>query len=125
MLVAGILLFTGCRKEKIKICDLYEEEVGYTIGTIQSYTTSPFKVTYKYDYTVSGVDHDGKEKAYGIGQLDENLVGRQFIVIYELANPSNSDLNVDYLIESEQDFEDFADKYSSEPPSPDFPENCD
>lgn len=114
----------GCKKEKTRICELYSSEVGYSIGTIQSFSSSPFKVTYKYDYSVSGTNFNGKEKAYGIGQKDEKLIGKQFIVIYAKGDNSNSDLNTDYLIETQQDFDDFKSKFASGPPSPDFPNNC-
>lgn len=124
ILLSMCLSIMGCKKEKNRICEIYSTETGYAIGAIQSFTTSPFRVTYKYDYSVNGVDYNGKEKAYGIGQKDESLIGNQFLVIYERKNPSNSDLNLNYLIETEQDFEELKTEFSSAPPSPDFPRNC-
>ena len=118
------IFILSCKKEKTRICELYSSDVGYSIGTIQSLNSSPFKVTYKYDYSVNGANYNGKEKAYGIGQKDEKLIGKQFIVIYAKGDNSNSDLNTDYLIESQQDFDDFKSKFTSGPPSPDFPNNC-
>ena len=118
------LLTISCKKEKSRICELYDSEVEYAIGTIQSISTSPFKATYKYDFTAQGENYNGKEKAYGIGQKDETLIGKQFIVIYALGDPSNSDLNTDFLIETEADFDNFSSDYSSGPTPPDFPNNC-
>ncbi|MGF1564324.1 MAG: hypothetical protein ACFCUH_03050 [Flavobacteriales bacterium] len=123
-LIVICVLSMSCRKEKNRICELYDGDVGYAIGSIESINTSPFKATYKYDYSIDGTAYNGKEKAYGIGQKDETLIGKQFIVIYALRDPSNSDLNTDYLIESEQEFDDFESEFSSAPPSPDFPNNC-
>ena len=124
MLIVVCILAISCKKEKSRICELYSNDVGYAIGTIQSFISTPFKVTYKYDYSAGGTDYTGKEKAYGIGQKDERLIGKQFIVIYSISDESNSDLNTDYLIESEQDFDDFKSEFPSGPPSPDFPINC-
>jgi hypothetical protein len=123
-LIAVCILTISCKKEKSRICELYSNEVGYAIGTIQSFISTPFKVTYKYDYSVGGTDYTGKEKAYGIGQTNERLIGKQFIVIYSIEDESNSDLNTDYFIKSEQDFDDFKSEFSSGPPPPDFPGNC-
>jgi hypothetical protein len=107
-----------------RICELYEGEVEYAVGTIESYRTSPFRVVYKYSFSANRAANTGKEKAYGIGQLDERVIGKQFVVIYQKGDPSNSDLNTDYLIETNQDFEDFKTEFSSAPPSPDVPDNC-
>jgi len=123
IILTSCIFLLSCKKEKSRICELYDSDIDYVIGTIQSINTSPFKATYEYDYTANGIDYNGKEKAYGIGQ-DEALIGKQFIVIYALGNPSNSDLNTDFLIETEQDFDDFKSEYSAEPPAPDFPNNC-
>jgi|GEM_PF-2118093 len=125
MLLVVVSVFSiSCKKEKRRICDLYSNDVGYAIGTIQSYTSVPLKVTYKYGYTVDGTDYSGNEKVYGIGQKDENLINRQFLVIYAIDDESNSDLNTNYMIESEQDFNDFKSEFISGPPSPDFPNHC-
>jgi len=123
-LIAMCVFSMSCKKEKSRICELYDGDVGYAVGTIQSVSSSPFKATYRYDYSIDETNYNGKEKAYGIGQKDETLIGKQFIVIYALRDQSNSDLNTDYLIESEQDFDDFESEFSSAPPSPDFPNNC-
>lgn len=114
----------SCRKEKTRICELYDSPVGFSIGTIQSLSSSPFKTTYKYAYTVNGADYTSTEKVYGVGQKDESLIGKQFIVVYAQEDHSKSDLNTDFLIESQQDFNDFQLKYEAGPPSPDFPNTC-
>ncbi|TVR41393.1 MAG: hypothetical protein EA392_01550 [Cryomorphaceae bacterium] len=123
-LVVVCILNISCKKEKSRICELYSNDVEYTIGTVQSITSSAFKATYNYDYSVLGINFKGKMKAYGIGQGNERFIGKQFVVIYEIGNESNSDLNTNYLIESEQDFEDFKSEFSSGPPPPNFPNNC-
>lgn len=118
------LLFFGCKKEKNRICDLYSGDVGYAVGTIKTLSSTPFKATYSYHYSVAGVDYVGKEKFYGIGQKDETLLGKKFIVVFDADDASNSDLNVDFPIGSESDFTEFTTEYSSGPPPPDFPNKC-
>lgn len=120
-----LLIITGCKKEKGRICELYEGSVGYSVGRIDRFYTTPGKVTYVYSFEADGNQYEGKEKAYGIGQKDETLLGKYFIVVYALGNPSNSDLNTDFSMESDTDFQDFKSKYSTNPPPPDFPNSCD
>lgn len=119
-----LLVMTSCKKEKNRICQLYESNVGYSVGTIQSYHSSPFKVVYDYDFSVNGNLYSGEERGYGIGQEDDGLLGKEFIVIYELDDPTNNDLNSDFYIESVADYQDFLNKYASTPPPPDFPNKC-
>lgn len=64
------------------------------------------------------------KKHMGWVKKNKTLIGKQFIVIYALGDESNNDLNINFAIESEQDFEDFKSKFSSGPPAPDFPNNC-
>jgi len=52
------------------------------------------------------------------------LIGKQFIVVYAWGEPSNSDLNTDFLIESDSDFQKFLSEYSTHPPPPNFPNKC-
>jgi hypothetical protein len=118
------LFLAGCKKEKNRICELYDGSVGYAVGGIDKVTSSLGKATYTYSFEVDGESYDGKEKAYGIGQKDESLIGKQFVVVYALGNPSNSDLNTDFLIESDIDFQEFKSEYSTSPPPPDFPNKC-
>lgn len=125
ILLLVCILCVGCKKEKNRICELYDGSVEYAIGVIDKVSSSPGKATYTYSFQVGGDNYDGKEKAYGIGQKDETLVGKSFVVVYALGEPSNSDLNTDFLIESDADFQEFKQEYSSTPPSPDFPNKCD
>lgn len=126
-LITTVLLFTiltACKKEKTRICELYNGSVEYAIGTIESFKSVPTRVTYTYSFEVDGDSYKGKEKAYGIGQKDNRLIGKKIVVVYALGNPSNSDLNTDFLIESDADFQEFKGEYSHAPPSPDFPNKC-
>jgi hypothetical protein len=126
-LILGVVLgasFIACKKEKNRICELYDGAVEYSVGRIDSYKSIPGKVTYIYSYEVDGNNYDGKEKAYGIGQKDATLIGKSFIVVYALGNPSNTDLNTDFLIKSDADFQKFKGEYPNSPPPPDFPNKC-
>lgn len=124
ILVSFTIFQTSCRKEKNRICDLYDGSVGYAIGTVEFSISVPVRVNYTYSFVVDGINYEGTEKSYGIGQDDNRIVGRQFVVIYQLGSPDNSDLNIDYSIESDQDFIAFEEKYENNPPSPDFPNKC-
>lgn len=119
-----IVSLIGCRKEKNRICELYQGSVGYAVGTIDYSTTIPGKTTYVYLFEVDRKEYKGKYKAYGMGQDDGRLIGRDFAVVYELSNPSNSHLNTSFYFESELDFQDFQDEYKDDPPDPGFPKNC-
>lgn len=119
------LFLVNCRKEKSRICELYSEPVGYAIGTVESLYSVPTRVTYIYSYSVDGANYEGKEKAYGIGQKNSTMIGKKFVVVYSLKDPSNSDLNTNFYIGSESDFTEFTVKYADAPPPPDFPSNCD
>lgn len=125
VIVTSLLLIGSCKKEKNRICDVYEGNVGYTVGTIDSYYTGFFRAVYKYSYTVDGYKYLEKEKAFGIGQLNERLLGQSFIVIFNVDKPSESDLNMQHGVKSEDDFISFVNEYEDAPPSPDFPDNCD
>lgn len=124
ILLAICLVLTSCKKEKTRICDLYESNVDYAVGTIEIVNSSPLKAVYVYNYIANGTKYTGEEMAYGIDQDNDRLVGKQFIVVYALDNPSNSDLNIDYMLETNQDFDDFKSKYAAGPPSPDYPNKC-
>ena len=119
-----IFSITSCRKEKNRICEIYDNEHGYTIGKIESSISIPTRTTYSYDYRVDGVNYSSKFKAYGIGQEDVSLIGREFIVVYELNNPSNSSLNTHYRIVEESDFFDYLEEFEEEPPVPNWPRKC-
>lgn len=119
-----VFLFLSCKKEKNRICDVYNGDVGYAIGNINAYVSTSFVVNYKYSYTVNTVEYLGNEKAYGLSQLDERLIGKNFIVVYSKDDNAKSDLNTNYLIKTQQDFIDFETEFSTSPPSPDFPNKC-
>jgi hypothetical protein len=123
-LITLCIITISCKKEKSRICELYSNQVGYAVGTIQSFTSTPFKATYRYDYTINGSTFSGREKVYGVGQKDDKLIGKKFVVIYAIADNSNSDLNTDFQILTTQDFDDFNTEFSSAPPSPNFPNKC-
>ena len=116
-----VITLFGCRKEKNRICDLYDEEVDYSIGTIQSMSGSIGKATFKFSFEVNGLLYEGKEKAYGIGQKDKTLIGKSFVVVYKQDDPSSNDLNLDFPMDSEAGFRKFQNDYLAGPPSPDFP----
>lgn len=119
-----VIFQTSCKKEKNRICDLYNGSVGYAIGTIDKVKTSIGKATYVYSFLIDGVSKEGEEKAYGIGQSDETLIGKRFVVVYSLEDSSNSDLNTDFIIDTDLDFQEFEVEYENSPPSPDFPNKC-
>ncbi|MEZ4720661.1 MAG: hypothetical protein R2813_02160 [Flavobacteriales bacterium] len=124
VLVTSLFLFVSCRKEKNRICELYDSPVGYAIGLVDHSISVPTKTTYVYEYEVDGEQFEGNEKAYGIGQDDSWFIGKQFVVVYELADPSNSDLNIDFLIETDDDFESFLNEHQDSKLQPDYPNKC-
>lgn len=124
LFIVMLILISGCKKEKNRICELYEKNVSYTVGTVKSLTYFPGKAIYKYSYWVNGNFFKEKEKAYGIGKKDESLIGNKYIVIYEFADPSNSDLNFDFPIWNETDYQEFITEFAGNPPPPDFPNHC-
>lgn len=124
-ILISIFLFSGCRKEKERICDIYASQQAYSIGTVDSYEKSSMKVTYKYSYSANGTTYTGKEKAYGIGQLDETMIKRKFLVVYKSDNPSESDLNTDYEVKAPGDLNKYISEFKSTPAKPDYPrKNC-
>lgn len=118
-----VILFISCKKEKIRICEVYTGPNGYSIGTITDFVSVPTKVTYSYEYNVDGINYTGKEKAYGIGQENSRLVGKSFVVVYKADSPDESDLNTDYRVESLGEFQQYEDEFENNPPEPDWP-NC-
>lgn len=116
-----LFIVTSCKKEKKRICKVYAGEISYEIGIIQKFTSIPTKVTYSYTYTVDGVNYTSKEKNYGIGQSKEELIGKKYLVVYSSNNPTESDLNFDYPIETEEEFQELKVKFASTPPNPDWP----
>jgi len=100
-----IALVTACKKEKNRLCHLYDGSVGYTVGTIDRMNKTvgtidrmnktPLKATYIYTYQVNGTNYEGKEKSYDIGQ-ESSIIGKSYVVVYALEDPSNSDLNMKF-----------------------------
>ena len=117
VIIAIIASFVSCRKEKEWIEEIYDNP-GYAIGEITHYISIPLVVTYHYAYYVNGSQYEGKKKSRGIGQDKSELIGKLFLVVYKKSNPEESDLNFDYLIESEADFEDLLEEFESFPPEP-------
>lgn len=113
-----IVLTTSCKKEKNRICGIYENEHGYSIGTIEKMTSNPTSATYHYSYELYTIGYNGKLKAYGIGQDNSSAIGKSFLVVYELSAPSNSNLNTDYRIESESELGELTLQFEEEPPKP-------
>ncbi len=120
-LLICLLLLGACKKEKQRTCDVYASEKGYAAGTVESYVKTPIKVVYKYSYTANGVNYTGKEKAYGIGQLDARLLGRSFVVVYKSDAPSESDLNFDYEIKEPGDLDNYISEFKTTPIKADWP----
>lgn len=118
-----LLVFTAsCKKEKNRICEIYKNEHGYSVGTVQKMTSNPTSATYHYSYELNSISYTGKLKAYGIGQDNSSAIGKSYLVVYELSNPSNSNLNTDYEIQSEYDFYLLTNQFEEEPPKPAWPE---
>lgn len=106
----------SCEKEDFG--DVYAEP-GYSIGTITNYISVPFKVTYFYDFEVAGSKYTGKEVARGIGQSNSSLLGRSFLVVYKLSDINSNDLNFNYPIKSQQEFDELVDSFKNNPPKQD------
>lgn len=117
-----LVLAPSCKKEKNRICEIYKNEHGYAIGTVQNMTTNPTSATYHYSYILNGNSYNEKLKAYGIEQGNSSAIGRSYLVVYELSNPSNSNLNTDYEIESEYDFYVLSNELENAPPKPAWPD---
>ena len=119
-----LFLITSCRKEKNRICEIYDNEHGYAVGKVESSITVPTRVTYNYNFKIAGASYSGKLKEYGIGQEDSKMIGRSYLVVYETSNPENSHLNTYYRIFEESDFIELANQFEEEPPVPNWPEKC-
>ncbi|MFH2141019.1 MAG: hypothetical protein ABIJ97_01255 [Bacteroidota bacterium] len=113
-----ILIFTLQSCEKEDFGDVYAEP-GYAFGTITKYKSVPLKVTYMYDFEVASSKYTGEEVAKGIGQLDERLVGKSYLVVYKLSDINDNDLNFDYPIESQQEFDELVESFKTNPPKQD------
>lgn len=115
VLLASFL--TACKKEKHP--DVYDDP-AYSMGTITTMTSAPFKVTYHYDFVVNGTQYDGKEVAKGIDQENKRLIGRTYLIVYEKGNIENNDLNFKYRIEDQAELDSLKKEFQDDPP-----EDCD
>ena len=115
------LLIISCKKEKNRICELYSGPKGYEIGTVTKYVATPGKVIYSNSYSVNGNVYEGKERAYGIGQKNERLLEKDFLVVYNTNNPQESDLNKDFPLKSKAELQQLQNKFFNQPPEPDWP----
>lgn len=106
----------SCQKEKSRICELYSGEVGYAVGKINSSLNINGSERQNYSYWVDGVEFKGSRSVNTIG--GGFPTGTFYMVIYEIGNPSNHELNMNYRINSDEDFEDFIEKYEDNPPPP-------
>lgn len=124
LLTLLLLILISCRKEKNRICEIYESQHGYAIGKVESSVTVPTRVTYNYNYKIDGLDYSAKLKNYGIGQEDSKMIGNSYLVVYEKENPANSHLNTYYRIFEESDFIELVNDFEEEPPIPNWPKKC-
>ncbi|MBX3162914.1 MAG: hypothetical protein KF900_00380 [Bacteroidetes bacterium] len=123
LIVLILCVSISCKKEKKRICNVYDGDVDYAIGTITKLNSAPFKATYNYTYTVKGISYSGKEKAYGIGQDESRLIGKSYIVVYETSDAGQSDLNFDYPVDNSDStkFKQFINDFANNPPKADWP----
>lgn len=108
--------FVSCKKEDFS--DIYKEP-GYAIGIISHYLEVPFKVTYYYKFSVDGMEYEGKDVAKGIGQAEERLIGRSYLVVYKLNNINENAINYNYSITSEEEFNELVESFKTNPPKQD------
>jgi hypothetical protein len=111
-------LFIACGKDKEKLEEIYDEP-GYAIGEVTASLSSTltFSITYYYSYTLNGIDYEGEKSDFQLGDGSDR-VGYKYLVVYKLSDPSVSDLNFNYLIKSEEDFQDLLVQFESDPPTP-------
>jgi hypothetical protein len=107
----------SCKKDKELINEIYNEP-AYAIGTINSMISIPLRVTYYYSFDINGQIYESKYVAVGIGQDNSQLIGKNYLVVYKISDPSKCDLNFDYYIEDEQDFLDLLIEFDTNPPKP-------
>ena len=106
-----LLALTSCSKDEIY------DEPGYAIGKITSSISAFSAITYHYEYQVGTINYKGKKNGVDISN-GYSVVGRQYLVVYKLSEPSKSDLNFRYPIYSEQDFLDLVAGFKDNPPKP-------
>jgi len=106
-----LLAFTSCKKDGIY------DEPGYAIGKITSTLSAFSAITYYYEYEARAITHKGKKNGIDISN-GYSVVGHQYLVVYKLSEPSKSDLNFRYPINSEQEFLDLVAGFKDKPPKP-------
>jgi len=106
-----VLAMTSCKKED----EIYDEP-GYAIGKVNSSISVSFGIQFNYSYNVDFSEYKGNKRSGGINQDGKFIVGNSFLVIYKLSEPSKSDINFKYRIDSEQDFLDLLEKFKNKPP---------
>jgi len=57
---------------------------------ISKYFSGVGKVIYSYSYSINGNGCKGKVKHYGIGQLNERLIGKDFLVLCNIDDPEKN-----------------------------------
>ena len=107
-----LLSFISCKKE-----DIYDEP-GYSIGTITKSTNIAYVLTYYYEFKVGNTTYKGNKQGGVSTENDSRMIGRQYLVVYKLSEPSKSDLNFRYPISSEQEFNDLVLGFKDNPPKP-------
>ena len=113
--IISVALFS-CKKDDFS--DIYDEP-GYALGTIETYISTPLKVTYSYSFNVDENDYNGKYVVKGIGQLNEELIGQSYLVIYKLSNINENILDFNYHIEDQEEFKELLETFKTDPPKPD------
>lgn len=94
-------------------------EPEYTISTV-SYNVSSsltFLTTYFIQYSIDGEDYDGEKSTFSFG-TGSDATGMNFLVVYKLSNPEESDLNLSYKFLSESEFENAVETFKTNPPKP-------
>ena len=115
VIISLILLgLSSCTKDKELLDEIYNEP-GYAIGTVSSSVSVVPNYRYNYEYTISNTVYKGNKTIRGIG-INDDKVGRRFLVVYKLSDPAKSDINFKYLITSEQYFLDLLEQFKTKPP---------
>jgi hypothetical protein len=120
LLFISFISITLISCEHKKLLEEIYEEPGYAIGTITKNTSIAYVITHYYDYQVNGTSYQGKKKG-GVSNdssIANRMIGRQYLVVYKISDPSKSDLNFQYHISNEQEFLELIEKFKINPPKP-------
>ncbi len=112
------LCCVSCAKDKTYLEEIYNDP-GYALGTVSSSLSVglSFSTTYYYTYTVDGVSYDGEKSTFSFG-TGSDATGMNFLVVYKLSNPEESDINLSYKFYSESEFENAVETFKTNPPKP-------